>query len=84
MYRVFSRIINSKDIATGDIPLTGESAISYRTRGPHSSFHIKNKLTDLSQPLCYTLDMDTTCTADQKAALLNGTAIVEDFIVQWP
>lgn len=82
MYRVFSRIINSKDIATGDIPLTGENALSYRTKGPQSSFHIKDKLTDLSQPLCYTLDMATTCSDDQTAALLNGTAIVDNFIVQ--
>ncbi|KAB8230790.1 Alpha/Beta hydrolase protein [Aspergillus alliaceus] len=84
MFRVFSRIMNSKDIATGNVSLSGEHAGKYRTKGPHSSFHIKDKLPAPPAPICYTLDMPTTCTEEQKAALVNGTAIVEDFVVRWP
>ncbi|KAE8420383.1 Alpha/Beta hydrolase protein [Aspergillus pseudocaelatus] len=84
MFRVFSRIMNTKDIATGNVTLTEKRRETYRTQGPHSSFDRKNKLPPPAAPVCYTLDMPTTCTDNQKAALLNGTAIVEDFLVKWP
>lgn len=84
MFRVFSRIMNSKDIATGNVTLTEKRRETYRTQGPHSTFDRKNKLPSPATPLCYTLDMPTTCTDNQQAALLNGTAIVEDFVVKWP
>ncbi|KAF7590878.1 hypothetical protein BBP40_002292 [Aspergillus hancockii] len=84
MFRVFSRIMNSRDIATGNVSLSGERGAKYRTLGPHSSFHIKNKLPAPVAPVCYTLDMSTTCTENQKAALVNGTAVVEDFVVRLP
>ncbi|KAE8330581.1 Alpha/Beta hydrolase protein [Aspergillus sergii] len=84
MFRVFSRIMSSKDIATGNVTLTEKRRETYRTQGPHSTFDRKNKLPSPATAICYTIDMPTTCTDNQKAALLNGTAIVEDFVVKWP
>ncbi|KAL4865756.1 hypothetical protein BDV12DRAFT_145668 [Aspergillus spectabilis] len=84
MFRVFSRIIRSRDIASGTVSLAGDKAASYQTRGPRSSFFIKETLPAPDAPLCYTKSMMTTCTANQQAALLNGTAVVEDYIVKWP
>ncbi|KAL2851655.1 Alpha/Beta hydrolase protein [Aspergillus pseudodeflectus] len=83
-FRLFSRIMRSRDIATGEVSLAGPQGAKYRTRGPQSSFHIKNILPEPAVPICYTLSMATTCTANQQAALMNGTAVVEDFVVQWP
>ncbi|KAL3480550.1 Alpha/Beta hydrolase protein [Aspergillus californicus] len=83
-FRIFSRIMGSKDIASGTVSLAGHNAAKYQTRGPRSSFHIKNILPDPSTPLCYTIDMMTSCTEEQKAALVNGTAVVDNFIVKWP
>ncbi|KAJ0417547.1 Alpha/Beta hydrolase protein [Aspergillus carlsbadensis] len=83
-FRLFSRIMRSRDIATGEVSLSGPEGAKYQTHGPHSSFHIKNILPEPAVPVCYTLSMTTTCTANQQAALLNGTAVVEDFVVQWP
>jgi carboxypeptidase D len=76
--------MRSRDIATGEVSLAGPEGVQYQTRGPQSSFHIKNVLPEAADPVCYTLSMMTTCTANQQAALLNGTAVVEDFVVQWP
>ncbi|KAL2831590.1 Alpha/Beta hydrolase protein [Aspergillus pseudoustus] len=83
-FRIFSRIMRSRDIATGTFSLAGPEGANYRTRGPKSSFHIKNVLPEPAAPLCYTLDMMTACTDNQQQALLNGTAVVEDFVVTWP
>ncbi|KAL3455180.1 Alpha/Beta hydrolase protein [Aspergillus heterothallicus] len=83
-FRIFSRIMRSQDIATGTVSLTGPQGVKYRTRGPKSSFHIKNVLPKPSAPLCYTLDMMTACTENQQQSLLNGTAVVENFVVTWP
>jgi carboxypeptidase D len=76
--------MRSRDLATGEISLAGHEGADYQSRGPQSSFHIKNFLPKPAAPVCYTLSMTTTCTDNQQAALLNGTAIVEDFVVQWP
>ncbi|KAL2796940.1 Alpha/Beta hydrolase protein [Aspergillus keveii] len=83
-FQLFSRIMRSRDIATGEISLAGPEGANYHTRGPQSSFHVKNVLPEPAFPVCYTLSMTTTCTANQQAALLDGTAVVEDFVVQWP
>ncbi|KAL2826408.1 Alpha/Beta hydrolase protein [Aspergillus cavernicola] len=84
-FRIFSRIMGSKDIASGTVTVSlVENGTDYHTRGPRSSFHIKNTLPAPAAPVCYTIDMMTTCTKNQKAALVNGTAIVENFVVTWP
>ncbi|KAK1140985.1 hypothetical protein N8T08_009731 [Aspergillus melleus] len=83
-YRIFSRIMASKDIATGEEWLINDYPGRYQTRGPHSSFGIKNVMPEPAEPVCYTLDMSTTCTGGQKEALVNGTAVVRDFVVAEP
>ena len=37
-----------------------------------------------SQPICYTWQLDTTCTPHQQAAVENGAALIKDWIVQKP
>ncbi|PLB44803.1 carboxypeptidase S1 [Aspergillus steynii IBT 23096] len=83
-FRIFSRIMASKDIATGEEWLIDDYSETYRTRGPHSSFGVKNVMPEPAEPVCYTLDMMTTCTEGQKEALVNGTAVVRDFVVVEP
>ena len=74
----------SKDIATGEEWLINDYPGRYQTRGPHSSLGIKNVMPEPAEPVCYTLDMSTTCTEGQKEALVNGTAVVRDFVVVEP
>jgi hypothetical protein len=75
-YKIFMRAMFNKDIATGIIPVFDQLA----TIGPSSTFHVKNKIPDRPEPRCYTLS-PKTCTREQYASLLNGTAIVKDFFV---
>ncbi|OKL57635.1 hypothetical protein UA08_07173 [Talaromyces atroroseus] len=82
MFKIFSRIMNSKDIATGKVPL--DEVRDYSTSGPSSTLEIKDLLPVPPSIVCYTIDMSSTCTEEQTAALLNGTAIVEDYVVVWP
>lgn len=74
----------SRDIATGKEWLIDDYPSTYGTKGPHSSFGIKNVMPEPAEPVCYTLDMSTTCTERQKEALLNGTAVIRDFVVVEP
>ena len=66
----------NKDIATGVIPMFDHST----TIGPSSTFHVKNKVPERPEPKCYIL-ATATCTPEQYATVLNGTAIVKDFMV---
>jgi hypothetical protein len=75
-YNIFMRAMFNKDIATGIIPVFDHLT----TIGPSSTFHVKNKIPDRPEPRCYILD-PRTCTTEQYATVLNGTAIVKDFFV---
>lgn len=69
----------NKDIATGQVDISTNS--NYSTTGPSTTSQIKNK-PPASQPapLCYIWAPDT-CTDEQYAALEDGTAVVEDYIL---
>jgi len=70
------RAMFNKDIATGLIPVFDHLT----TIGPSSTFPVKNKVPERPEPRCYVLNPGT-CTPEQYATVLNGTAIVKDFIV---
>lgn len=63
-------------MATGQLPLRD----TYRTTGPASSWHVKNKVPERPPPVCYILFPDT-CTDEVYAAVVNDTAVVRDYTV---
>lgn len=75
-YNIFTRSLFNKDISTGSLDTNDDFA----TVGPDSVFHIKNIPPAAPEPKCYVL-VPGTCTREQYAGVLNGTAIVKDFFV---
>ncbi|KAJ5702439.1 hypothetical protein N7488_009987 [Penicillium malachiteum] len=78
-YEIFYRSLFNRDLATGKID-TARNA-SYSTTGPQSTWHIKNELPESPDPVCYILSLESTCTEDQIASVLNSTAVIQDYIV---
>lgn len=83
VFRIFERAIRRRDVATGELDISSNG--SYSTSGPESSLGTKNDMPTTSQPsVCYLYDLQATCTSEELAALENGTAIVEDYVVTLP
>lgn len=82
VYQIFNRAIFGRDIATGDIVIGAEG--NYSSVGPASSFSVKNELPLSPGSICYLYEAPLTCTEEQGEALMNGTAVVENFIVIKP
>ncbi|KAL9111672.1 MAG: hypothetical protein Q9227_003946 [Pyrenula ochraceoflavens] len=78
-YRIFMRALFNKDISTGTVDTA--SSANYSTIGPSSSFHIKNEDPPDPPGLCYVLDPTSTCTDEQIDSILNGTALVHNWIL---
>jgi carboxypeptidase C (cathepsin A) len=78
-YEIFRRAMFNLDIASGKIS-TAENG-SYGTAGPSSTFSIKNKAPESPQPTCYTYALLYTCDDDQYNSVLDGTALIHDYIV---
>ena len=77
-YRIFQRAIFGKDIATGQVDT--ETTPGYSSRGSPTTFQVKNKVPKPPPSVCYILDLDT-CTDDEFNAVLDGSALVRDYIV---
>ena len=78
-YRIFQRAIFGADIATGNTSTLITS--NYSTQGPSSSFQFKNDPPESPKAQCYVLNLLGTCTHEQQASVLNGSALVHDYIV---
>ncbi|KAJ5177009.1 Carboxypeptidase S1 [Penicillium canariense] len=78
-YEIFHRALFNRDLATGKID-TARNA-SYSTTGPASTWHIKNQVPESPEPLCYILALEATCTEDQIASVVNGTAVIKDYVL---
>ena len=78
-YRIFQRAIFGADIATGNVSTLITS--NYSTQGPSSSFQFKNDAPESPKAQCYVLNLLGTCTKEQQASVLNGSALVHDYIV---
>ncbi|MCJ1448550.1 MAG: hypothetical protein MMC23_009067 [Stictis urceolatum] len=78
-YRVFTRALFNRDIATGEIDTVANG--NYSTKGPESSFGIKNEQPPQPKGMCYVLDPLSTCRDDQIEAVENGTALVHDWVL---
>jgi carboxypeptidase C (cathepsin A) len=78
-YEIFRRAMFNLDVASGKIS-TAQNG-SYGTLGASSTFSIKNKVPASPQPTCYTYALLSTCTNDQLNSVLDGTALIHDYIV---
>ncbi|MCJ1232778.1 hypothetical protein MMC14_000732 [Varicellaria rhodocarpa] len=76
-YRIFTRALFDRDIATGSRPLSDDLT----TEGPKSTWGIKNEVLSAPEPVCYTLDPAGRCEREVYETVRNGTAVVRDYIV---
>ena len=77
-FEVFSRAIQGRDVSTGKVHLRSDS---YCTKGPLSTWHIKNEVPPPVKSRCYILDPLRTCDKAQIIALRDGRAVIKDFVV---
>ena len=75
-YEIFMRATFNKDVSTGLIPVYDH----FSTFGPHSTWHIKNKILESPEPKCYVLQ-PMTCTPDTWEKVINGSVLVKDYYV---
>jgi hypothetical protein len=80
--RIFERAMFRKDVATGKVELAREG--NYQSKGKAYVRDVKNKLPASIDSVCYVLQPADTCTGEQKAALVNGTAETKDWMVTSP
>lgn len=78
-YEIFHRAMFNRDISTGKVPTANND--TYSTQGPSSSWSVKNEVPDSPAPTCYILSLASSCTKEQAKAVLNGSALVRDYIV---
>ena len=77
-YRIFTRAMFDRDIATGLLPLSDTLA----TVGPSDVRHIKNEIIEeRPAPVCYIINPGETCEKEDFETVMNGTAIIKDWIV---
>lgn len=77
-YAIFNRSLEGLDIATGTIDVSSNA--NYSTTGPSSTFNVTNDVPPMPAPTCYVLDL-FNCQDDAYNAVVDGTAVVEDYIV---
>jgi hypothetical protein len=78
VYRILERAIFGKDVATGKVDVGS----NYSSTGPVSSWGHTEELPDSPPSVCYLYGIQGTCTLEEVEALVNGTAVVEDYIVR--
>lgn len=81
-FRVFDRLMSGRDIATGQVSLFPDDG--YGSEGPSSMFNITNENYGPMKNVCYVYEAGYTCTQEQIAALKNGTAVIQNYIVVRP
>ncbi|KAF2028435.1 alpha/beta-hydrolase [Setomelanomma holmii] len=77
-FRIFQRALFNLDIATGNTSTTASPG--YAAKGPKDVYNITNEPVVDPGSQCYVLDRDT-CTEEQWEAVMNGTALVRNWIV---
>jgi hypothetical protein len=80
LYRIFQRAMFGTDVATGTV----EAGSDYSSEGPASSWRVEAKTFEPVENVCYTFVAGDTCTAEQQLALLDGSAVVDHYIVSSP
>jgi hypothetical protein len=77
-YKIFQRALFNMDIATGKISTANNP--EYATKGRKDVFDIKNEPIQDPGAQCYVLDQGQ-CTSEQWASVMNGTALIKNWIV---
>lgn len=79
-YRIFMRALFNKDISTGD-QATYTNGEAYSSEGPSDTWATRNE--DPPDPIhfCYILDPYTLCSDEQIQSIIDGSALIEDYIV---
>lgn len=77
-YRIFQRTLFNLDIATGTISTLEEPG--YSSQGPSDVYNITNEPVTDPGSQCYVLDRGQ-CTSEQWETVMNGTALVRNWIV---
>ncbi|PYI29469.1 alpha/beta-hydrolase [Aspergillus indologenus CBS 114.80] len=78
-YEIFHRALFNRDLATGKISTVKNPG--YRSQGPPSTWSIKNAVPESPEPVCYVLALQETCTEEQIESVVNGSAVVKDYLV---
>jgi len=78
-YQIFHRALFNKDIATGNIDTAGNATFS--TSGLSDTWNVKDTVPTSPLPVCYLYNPLSTCTDDQLNSVLDGSALVKDYIV---
>ncbi|KAK4971267.1 hypothetical protein LTR66_008972 [Elasticomyces elasticus] len=78
-YQIFMRAMFNTDIASGAIS-TAENG-DYCTTGPSSTWNVRNEVPASPQPTCYLYAFLCTCTDKQIGSVLDGTALIHDWVV---
>ncbi|KEF59139.1 uncharacterized protein A1O9_03983 [Exophiala aquamarina CBS 119918] len=79
-YKIFHRALFNLDISTGEVDTAANG--SYSTTGLADTWAFKNEDPPELLWVCYSYDPTATCTEDQMEALLNGSAVAADWILE--
>lgn len=77
--KVFERVMFGYDVATGEVNLGQDSG--YSSKGPESVSDVKNEMPETAASICFVLSPQTSCTLEQLAALADGSAVIQDWVV---
>ncbi|KAI4140362.1 MAG: hypothetical protein L6R39_005830, partial [Caloplaca ligustica] len=82
-YAIFNRAIFGQDIATGAVDVTGDGNAGYQTEGARDAASVRQTPpVDPYPHECYVLALGATCTDEEVESLENGSAVVENYILQ--
>ncbi|CAI4211272.1 unnamed protein product [Parascedosporium putredinis] len=79
-YRIFDRAMSGKDIASGKTDADSD----YSSEGPMSVRDVTSELPASRPIVCYTFDIGITCAENQIQALVDGSAVIKDYVVVEP
>lgn len=79
-YDIFHRAMQRRDIATGEIPVTGD----YQTGGSWNTTGTRMPVEAAPEPTCFLRSMSSTCAENQIEAFREGRAVVRGGVVVEP
>jgi hypothetical protein len=77
---LFDRVMFGRDVSTGEVELTD----AFATKGPKTVYDVLSNVPEPMENRCFVPLASSTCTKEQQMALLDGSAVVEDWVVVEP
>lgn len=71
-----------RDVATGEIRLSDSDG--FATDGPETVYDVLNDVPESMENTCFVPLASSTCTREQKLALLDGSAVLDGWVVVEP